>query len=221
MNLELKKRIVTSILLLFLLYLMINYSYILIISLIIISVVTWIEFNSLIYKVFKKNKKKNLIIKFLFKLLSLIYLSSLVFLILYIETEQTHLKICLIYSILVSIVTDIGGLLIGRIIKGKKLTKISPKKTISGSIGSFLFSLVLVPIFYNELLEYNLLYLIIITLLISLTSQVGDILISYLKRRAKVKDTSDILPGHGGFLDRIDGIIFALPIGILLFSFNL
>ena len=221
MNLELKKRIVTSILLLFLLYLMINYSYILIISLIIISVVTWIEFNSLIYKVFKKNKKKNLIIKFLFKLLSLIYLSSLVFLILYIETEQTHLKICLIYSILVSIVTDIGGLLIGRTIKGKKLTRISPKKTISGSIGSFLFSLVLVPIFYNELLEYNLLYLIIITLLISLTSQVGDILISYLKRRAKVKDTSDILPGHGGFLDRIDGIIFALPIGILLFSFNL
>ena len=218
MNLELKKRIVTSILLLFLLYLMINYSYILIISLIIISVVTWIEFNSLIYKVFKK---KNLIIKFLFKLLSLIYLSSLVFLILYIETEQTHLKICLIYSILVSILTDIGGLLIGRTIKGKKLTKISPKKTISGSIGSFLFSLVLVPIFYNELLEYNLLYLIIITLLISLTSQVGDILISYLKRRAKVKDTSDILPGHGGFLDRIDGIIFALPIGILLFSFNL
>jgi len=218
MNLELKKRIVTSILLLFLLYLMINYSYILIISLIIISVVTWIEFNSLIYKVFKK---KNLIIKFLFKLLSLIYLSSLVFLILYIETEQTYLKKCLIYSILVSIVTDIGGLLIGRTIKGKKLTKISPKKTISGSIGSFLFSLVLVPIFYNELLEYNLLYLIIITLLISLTSQVGDILISYLKRRAKVKDTSDILPGHGGFLDRIDGIIFALPIGILLFSFNL
>ena len=217
MSLELKKRIVTSILLLFLLYLMINYSYILIISLIIISVVTWMEFNSLIYKVFKKN----LIIKFLFKLLSLIYLSSLVFLILYIETEQTHLKICLIYSILVSIVTDIGGLLIGRTIKGKKLTKISPKKTISGSIGSFLFSLVLVPIFYNELLEYNLLYLIIITLLISLTSQVGDILISYLKRRAKVKDTSDILPGHGGFLDRIDGIIFALPIGILLFSFNL
>ena len=79
----------------------------------------------------------------------------------------------------------------------------------------------MVPIFYNELLEYNLLYLIIITLLISLTSQVGDILISYLKRRAKVKDTSDILPGHGGFLDRIDGIVFALPIGILLFSFNL
>ena len=221
MNLELKKRIITSILLLFLLYLMINYSYILIISLIIISIITWIEFNSLIYKIFKKNKKKNLILIFLFRLLSLIYLSLLVFLILNIETQNTHLKICLIYSILVSVITDIGGLLIGRTIKGKKLTKISPKKTISGSIGSFLFSLVLVPLFYKEFLNYSILYLVVITLLISLTSQAGDIFISYIKRKAKVKDTSDILPGHGGLLDRIDGIIFALPIGILLFNFNL
>jgi len=218
-NLELKKRIITSILLLFLLYLMINYSYILIISLIIISIITWIEFNSLIYKIFKKNKKKNLILIFLFRLLSLIYLSLLVFLILNIETQNTHLKICLIYSILVSVITDIGGLLIGRTIKGKKLTKISPKKTISGSIGSFLFSLVLVPLFYKEFLNYSILYLVVITLLISLTSQAGDIFISYIKRKAKVKDTSDILPGHGGLLDRIDGIIFALPIGILLFNF--
>ena len=217
MNLELKKRIVTSILLLFLLYLMINYSYILIISLIIISVVTWIEFNSLIYKVFKKNKKKNLIIKFLFKLLSLIYLSSLVFLILYIETEQTHLKICLIYSILVSIVTDIGGLLIGRTIKGKKLTKISPNKTISGSIGSFFFSLLLIPFFYKGEIDQSLTTILLITIIISLISQLGDLFISFLKRKAKVKDTSDLLPGHGGVLDRIDGIIFAIPLGIYLF----
>jgi phosphatidate cytidylyltransferase len=200
---------------------MINYSYILIISLIIISIITWIEFNSLIYKIFKKNKKNDLIIKFSFKVLSLIYLLLLIFLILNIETQNIHLKIGLIYSILVSVVTDIGGLLIGRTVKGKKLTKISPKKTISGSIGSFLFSLILVPFFYDKFLEYSLLYLIIITLLISLTSQAGDIFISYLKRKAKVKDTSDILPGHGGFLDRIDGIIFALPIGILLFNFYL
>ena len=217
MNLELKKRIVTSILLLFLLYLMINYSYILIISLIIISIITWLEFNSLIYKIVKKK----IILRFFFKILSLIYLSLLVFLILNIEIQNTYLKICLIYSILVSILTDVGGLFIGRIIKGKTLTKISPKKTISGSIGSFLFSLILVPFFYNEHFEYSLLYLIIITLLISLTSQIGDIFISYLKRKAKVKDTSDILPGHGGFLDRIDGILFALPIGILLFNFYL
>ena len=196
---------------------MINYSYILIISLIIISIITWLEFNSLIYKIVKKK----IILRFFFKILSLIYLSLLVFLKLNIEIQNTYLKICLIYSILVSILTDVGGLFIGRIIKGKTLTKISPKKTISGSIGSFLFSLILVPFFYNEHFEYSLLYLIIITLLISLTSQIGDIFISYLKRKAKVKDTSDILPGHGGFLDRIDGILFALPIGILLFNFYL
>jgi len=221
MSLQLKKRIITSVLLLFLLYLMINYSYVLIISLIIISIITWIEFNSLIYKIFKKNKKKDLIFKFLFKIISLTYLSLLVFLMLSIESQNTHLKICLIYTILVCIVTDIGGLFIGKIIKGKKLTKISPNKTISGSIGSFVFSLALVPLFYNELLNYSPMYLIMITLLISLISQIGDIFISFLKRKAKVKDTSDILPGHGGFLDRIDGIIFALPIGILLFNFNL
>ena len=221
MSLELKKRIITSFLLLFLLYSMINYSYILIISLIIISIITWIEFNSLIYKIIKKNKKKELIIKFSFKLLFLIFLSLLVFLILNIEIQNTHLKIFLIYSILVSVLTDIGGLLIGKTIKGKKLTKISPKKTISGSIGSFLFSLVLIPLFYDQLLEYNLSYLILTTLLISLISQIGDIFISFLKRKAKVKDTSDILPGHGGLLDRIDGIIFAIPIGILLFNFYL
>ena len=221
MSLQLKKRIITSVLLLFLLYLMINYSYVLIISLIIISIITWIEFNSLIYKIFKKNKKKDLIFKFLFKIISLTYLSLLVFLMLSIESQNTHLKICLIYTILVCIVTDIGGLFTGKIIKGKKLTKISPNKTISGSIGSFVFSLALVPLFYNELLNYSPMYLIMITLLISLISQIGDIFISFLKRKAKVKDTSDILPGHGGFLDRIDGIIFALPIGILLFNFNL
>ena len=152
MSLEFKKRIITSVFLLLLLYSMFIYSYVLIISLIIISLIIWIEFNSLINKIIKKNKKKNLILKYLFKILSLFYLTLLNFLILNIETENTHLKICLIYSILISIATDIGGLLIGKTIKGKKLTKISPKKTISGSIGSFLFSLVLVPLFYNELL---------------------------------------------------------------------
>ncbi|MDB9826076.1 phosphatidate cytidylyltransferase, partial [Candidatus Pelagibacter sp.] len=126
--------------------------------------------------------------------------------------------IYLIYSILVSIMSDIGGLIIGKTFKGRKLTKISPKKTISGAIGSFLFSLILVPIFLKNLLQFDIYYMILITLLISFTSQLGDIFISFLKRKAKVKDTSDLLPGHGGFLDRVDGIIFALPMGLLLFS---
>ena len=218
MSSELKKRIITSLFLIILFYLMINYSYILIISLIAISIITWIEFNSLILKIIKKSTFIDKFYKNLFKLLSLIYLALLVFFILNIESQNTHLKIYLIYSILVSIMSDIGGLIIGKTFKGRKLTNISPKKTISGSIGSFLFSLILVPIFLNVLLQFDIFYLILITLLISFTSQLGDIFISFLKRKANVKDTSDLLPGHGGFLDRIDGIIFALPMGLLLFN---
>ena len=113
--------------------------------------------------------------------------------------------------------TDIGGLIVGKTIKGKKLTKVSPKKTISGSLGSFIFSLFLVPLFIDNFITLNLLELTIITLVISLVSQTGDLVISYLKRRAKVKDTSDLLPGHGGVLDRIDGIIFSIPISFIMF----
>ena len=133
-----------------------------------------------------------------------------------------HLEsgIFIAYSLLVAIASDIGGLIVGRTIKGKKLTKISPKKTISGSIGSFLFSLSVIPFFMNKLNIDSLLILILITLFISLVSQLGDLFISLLKRRAKVKDTSDILPGHGGLLDRIDGIIFAIPVGVLLMNFS-
>ena len=113
--------------------------------------------------------------------------------------------------------SDTGGLIVGRIFKGQKLTKISPKKTISGSIGSFIFSLALIPFFTQYLTNIGLILLVGITIIISFASQVGDLFISYLKRKAKVKDTSDLLPGHGGVLDRIDGIIFAIPLGIYLF----
>ena len=89
-------------------------------------------------------------------------------------------------------------------------------KTMSGSIGSFTFSILLVPLFIDYLINYNLLTLSVITFFISLTSQMGDLFISFLKRKAKIKDTSNLLPGHGGLLDRIDGIIFAIPIGLLL-----
>ena len=123
------------------------------------------------------------------------------------------------YSVLVAILSDIGGLVFGKTFKGKKLTKISPNKTISGSIGSIVLSMVLIPIFYNELIIYDLFTLIILTIVISLISQIGDLFISFLKRKAKVKDTSDLLPGHGGLLDRVDGIIFAVPSGIFLLNF--
>jgi len=217
MSSNIKKRILTSILLIALLIGMFFYSYIMIISLIIIAIISWIEFYALISKILKKNILKDKFFRFVYKSLSLIYLSGLVYLIFAIESEYSNLKIYLLYSVIVAILSDIGGLVCGKIFKGKKLTKISPNKTISGSIGSFMFSTFLIPFFYKNQIDQTLVNLFIITIIISLTSQLGDLFISLLKRKAKVKDTSDLLPGHGGVLDRIDGIIFAIPLGIFLF----
>ena len=212
MNSNIKKRILTSVVLIFLLIGMFYYSYVMIVSLIIIAIISWIEFYALISKILKDRFSR-----FIYKTISLFYLSGLVYLIFAIESEYSNLKIYLLYSVLVAILSDIGGLVCGKIFKGKKLTKISPNKTISGSIGSFIFSLFLIPFFYKDQIDQNLLNIILITIIISLTSQLGDLFISFLKRKAKVKDTSDLLPGHGGVLDRIDGIIFAIPLGIFLF----
>ena len=217
MSSNFKKRILTSIFLLSLLTGMFFYSYIMIISLIIIAIISWIEFYALISKIIKKNILKDRLFRFFYKTLSLFYLSGLVYLIFAIESEYSSLKIYLLYSVLVAILSDIGGLVFGRIFKGKKLTKISPNKTISGSIGSFIFSILLIPFFFKGQIEHNILNMLVITIFISLTSQLGDLFISFLKRKAQVKDTSDLLPGHGGVLDRIDGIIFAIPLGIYLF----
>ena len=217
MNSNIKKRILTSILLIILLIGMFNYSYIMIVSLIIIAIILWIEFYSLISKILKKNILKDKFFRFIYKTLSLFYLSGLVYLIFAIESEYSNLKIYLLYSVLVAILSDIGGLVCGKIFKGKKLTKISPNKTISGSIGSFTFSILLIPFFYKGEIDQSLLNILLITIIISLTSQLGDLFISLLKRKAKVEDTSDLLPGHGGVLDRLDGIIFAIPLGIFLF----
>ena len=215
MSNELKKRIITSIVLLTLLTLMYFYSFILIISLIVISSVSWFEFSELMSKIFYKKK----MLKLIFKFLSLLYISSLTLAILYVVSNKIELKFFLVYPILVSIASDIGGLTFGKIFKGKKLTKISPNKTISGSIGSFFFSFLLIPFFHELFIDQGIVSLIIITALISLTTQLGDLFISIIKRKARVKNTSDLLPGHGGILDRIDGLMFALPIGFLLITY--
>ena len=120
----------------------------------------------------------------------------------------------------ICICSDTGGYVFGNIIGGKKLTKISPNKTISGTIGSFIFSIL--PIFLIDLQNYidinfdfslkNILF----CLIISSACQLGDLFISYFKRLNKVKNTGSILPGHGGLLDRIDGIIFAIPTASIL-----
>jgi phosphatidate cytidylyltransferase len=217
MSSNFKKRIITSIFLISLLVGMFFYSYIMIVSSIIIAIISWIEFYALISKIIKKSILRDKFLRFFYKTLSLFYLSGLVYLIFAIESDYSNLKIYLLYSVLIAIMSDIGGIIFGKIFKGKKLTKISPNKTISGSFGSFIFSVLTIPFFYKHQIDQTLLSIFLITIIISLTSQLGDLFISFLKRKAKVKDTSDLLPGHGGFLDRIDGIIFAIPLGIYLF----
>ena len=118
----------------------------------------------------------------------------------------------LIFVILISVSTDIGGYVFGKIFKGPKLTKISPNKTYSGMIGGYFLSLIFLSIVIN-FIDYpkTHIQLVIIVLLISTISQIGDIVISYFKRLKKIKNTGNLIPGHGGLLDRIDGMIFAVP----------
>ena len=138
-----------------------------------------------------------------------------------------------ILILIICIFTDLGGYIFGKIFKGPKLIKISPKKTYSGALGGFILSLVAALIYskytgqgaatYGNLslwtgIALNKIYFLFI-LFISLVSQIGDLIISYFKRLAKVKNTGNLLPGHGGLLDRIDGIIFAIPISYLLLNY--
>ena len=114
----------------------------------------------------------------------------------------------------ICILTDIGGFIFGKFFKGPKLTKLSPNKTYSGLLGSYCFAYFTIPLMIifelnNEMKIFNLMILIFI---ISSVSQIGDIFISFFKRISKIKDTGKIIPGHGGILDRIDGMIFALPV---------
>ena len=129
-----------------------------------------------------------------------------------------------IFILIICIFTDLGGYTFGKTFKGPKLTKISPNKTYFGVIGSFLFSLIAGIVFIKYFLSaefFKLNFVIFFIILISLISQIGDLIISYFKRNAKLKDTGKILPGHGGLLDRIDGMIFAFPLAYLIFTSGL
>ena len=120
------------------------------------------------------------------------------------------------FIILICISTDIGGYVFGKIFKGPKLTKISPNKTYSGLIGSFSLSLVTSLFIFNN--YFNSYEIVLFSIIISSISQIGDLFISYLKRKANFKDTGNLLPGHGGVLDRLDGVIFAIPFGLILYN---
>ena len=163
--------------------------------------------------------KKKVTILFL-SLILLLSLSSIYFL----RGDYYFPQILLYWVIILCIFSDIGGYTFGKIFKWKKLTKISPKKTISGVLGSFFFSLVLLFIFneipHVETWSINFLSIkyLILTIFFSIVAQAGDLTISYFKRLEKIKDTGKILPGHGGIFDRIDGLMFVVILTLILYN---
>ena len=215
---NLSQRIITSVVLLFILSISLFYNkYVWLFILILGSLVLFIEFNNLVKKIWKKKDTKIVGVNFF----------ALIFLIIFIFVAyDIHSKSLfeLIFIILICIFSDTGGYIVGNLIGGRKLTKISPNKTISGSIGSFGFSIlpiIFIWFYYEYLNDFNYpenyyVQLILISLFLSLICQLGDLFISYFKRKAKVDDTGSILPGHGGLLDRIDGVIFVLPAAYLI-----
>ena len=135
----------------------------------------------------------------------------------FINFENNYIYFLIVTLICVS--TDIGGYIFGNIFKGPKITKISPKKTYSGMIGGYIVSIIVLIVFLSPItITFNILIFI---LLVSSVSQLGDLIISYFKRLYKIKDTGHIIPGHGGLLDRIDGMIFAFPFSYLILKLKI
>jgi len=204
------KRILTSLPLIILIFVALINQFYLLIILLFISYFLFNEFYNILKKMYLN--KKILFFSNLIATLYIIFFSVLIFFYLSADNQQNELKI--VYILLVCISTDVGGYIFGKTFKGKKLTRISPNKTFSGMYGSFLLPLIIFILFYYFSI-FNLEYLYV-SIFISLVSQIGDLFISSLKRKAKLKDTGNLLPGHGGILDRVDGIIFAVPFSILL-----
>ena len=225
MSQNLFKRIITSIILLFLLFL-INFShnFIFIFSILTVGIIICVEANNLFLKLLSINHSKNsnlfkkLNFKFIFMNMVTFFYVFFIFCNFSYEIHRSEGSIFFLYIISICFFTDIGGYFFGKIIGGKKLSKISPNKTISGTFGSFISSIVpLILILNLNYLELELnLRNLLFCLSISLVSQLGDLFISFIKRKAKIKDTGNLLPGHGGVLDRIDGIIFAVPFSYFL-----
>ena len=201
------KRIISSIFLILLLLTAINFSFVFNFLLIFVFVLTIYEWLKMI---------KELILKLLGSFLITISFGSIYYL-KYIDEEMKLITFVLI----ISIATDIGGYLFGKLLKGPKLTKISPNKTISGSIGGFALSILSICLIlkfdvvdFDKIVTSNLKNILLV-ILISASNQVGDIIISYYKRLYDIKDTGNIIPGHGGILDRIDGMLLSFPIFLL------
>ena len=210
-NQELQKRIFSSLILIpIALFFIIKGSFLFTFFILICFLITSYEWHKM------SQKKPYYLLGLLFLVLS--FYSAYV-----IRTDTNSSLEYFIIILLICISTDIGGYIFGKLFKGPKLTKISPKKTYSGVIGGYLLSIIFLNLFFNssyylypQEMTSNIFLLI---LLISTVSQLGDIIISYFKRLSKIKDTGKIIPGHGGILDRIDGMIFAFPFCYGIFSY--
>ena len=212
MSKNLQKRIYTSIILFLLLFLMIAENHVMAFFLMLIGIFSVLEFFKIISNIFEKNKIK----QFFYNIIFIIYIFSFCtyFLML---SSFLHLKILIFVVLLTCVASDIGGFIFGKIFKGPKLTKISPNKTISGSIGSLIFSSLFILMLIYYLTKSFDPYIIIIGCITSISCQIGDLFFSFLKRKSFLKDSGNFLPGHGGILDRIDSILLGIPVGFLAF----
>ena len=204
---NLKKRLITSMVLIALIFLFAFFDFLLVYGLIVLSVVSILEFFNLMNKI---NSAKFL--KTILNTVFVIYIFSFCILMIFF-LNFLQLKILIFILIFVCAASDIGGFIFGKIFKGPKLTKISPKKTISGAFGSIIFSsftIIVLLFYFTNSFDY---FFILIGIITSIACQLGDLFFSFLKRSAKVKDTGNLLPGHGGILDRIDSILLGVPIG--------
>jgi phosphatidate cytidylyltransferase len=209
MSINLKKRIYTSIILFLIIYLIISFNFFLLFILIVLGNLSILEFFNISKRIIK-NKFNLFFINTIFSLY--IFLFCILF---FYFSNILYLKIILFSLLFGCIASDVGGYVFGKFFKGPKLTKISPKKTITGSIGSIIFTIVIITFLFFYITNSFSYYSIIIAILTSLSCQVGDLFFSYLKRKAKIKDTGNFLPGHGGILDRLDGILLAIPLSVL------
>ena len=208
-SIDLKKRILTSLILLSSILLIFNSNMILIYFLIISGVLSILEFIQLTKKIVS-----NKLFLFLLNIFFIFYIFIFTY-IFFFFSNVPGLKIILFILLMGCIASDIGGYIFGKTFKGPKLTKISPKKTYSGAAGSIIFTLILMCLLFLNFIQPFSYKIILVGIMTSIFCQIGDLFFSLLKRKANLKDTGKILPGHGGILDRLDGIFFGLPIGFL------
>ena len=210
MKKNLKKRTLTSILLFLILFFSFINNYLLGYVLMIVALFSVLEFFGIMMIILKRYK----IIKFFINLIFIFYIFYFctVFLTL---SSSLYLKTLIFVILLTCVASDIGGFVFGKIFKGPKLTKISPRKTISGAIGSLIFSATFAPLLIYYFTKNFEPYVIIIGIVTSISCQAGDLFFSFLKRKSLLKDTGNFLPGHGGILDRIDGMLLGMPVGFL------